>query len=435
MRKTYWSIFFALTLLPAFAQQKETQEQLEKRKQQILTEIRSVQQLLRTEQTKERNILSEITEINRKVSLNRQLIENVRSQISITNSNISKNQKEVDQISKELNQLKQDYAETIVKAYQSRSNQSKMMFILSSENFFQAYKRVQYLKQYADFRKQQGEELKEKTILLNEALAKLEVEKEKQRKLLAEQQTNEKNLQADLIEQNNLVALVKKDQKKYNDQIHKKQAETKAIDKKIQQLIREAIAEANRKAREAKEAAARAAAAKGGTTTTTTTTKEKTPTVKTPKEAATFELTPEGKLVADNFKANKGKLPWPVEKGYVSLPYGDQPHPIQTQLTIHNSGIEITTEGSSKARAIFQGEVLQVQVLSGGNKAVLIQHGDYITVYQNLKDVTVKTGDKVSLKQTIGTINTNSMGKTVLKFLLSHNSNIDNPSIWLSRNN
>ncbi len=425
MKKTYWSIFFALTLLPAFAQQKETQEQLEKRKQQILTEIRSVQKLLRTEQTKERNILAEITEINRKVSLNRQLIENVRAQINITNSNISKNKKEVDQISKELNQLKKDYAETIVKAYQSRSNQSKMMFILSSDNFFQAYKRVQYLKQYADFRKQQGEELKEKTILLNEALAKLEIEKEKQRKLLAEQQTNEKNLQADLVEQNNLVALIKKDQKKYNEQIQKKQAETKAIDKKIQQLIREAIAEANRKA---KEAAARAAAKSG-------TAKKTPPATKSPKEAATFELTPEGKLVADNFKANKGKLPWPVEKGYISLPYGDQPHPIQTHLVIHNSGIEITTEGSSKARAIFQGEVLQVQVLSGGNKAVLIQHGDYITVYQNLKDVTVKTGDKVSLKQTIGTINTNSMGKTVLKFLLSHNSNIDNPSNWLSRNN
>lgn len=432
MRKTYWSIFFALTLLPAFAQQKETQEQLEKKKQQILVEIRSVQQLLRKEQTKERNILSEITEINRKVSLNRKLIENVRSQISLTNTNISKNQKEVDALAKELNQLKEDYAKTIVKTYKSRSNQSKMMFILSSESFFQAYKRVQYLKQYADFRKQQGEELKEKTAILNEALAKLEIEKEKQRKLLAEQQANEKTLQTDLTEQNSLVALVKKDQKKYNDQIQKKQAETKAIDRKIQQLIREAIAEANRKAREAKEAAARAAAAKDGGKGKSTSSKS---TAKAPKEAATFELTPEGRLVADNFKANRGKLPWPVEKGYISLPYGDQPHPIQTHLTIHNSGIEITTEGSSKARTIFQGEVLQVQVLSGGNKAVLIQHGDYITVYQNLKDVTVKTGDKVSLKQTIGTINTNSSGKTVLKFLLSHNSNIDNPSNWLSRSN
>ncbi|WP_353160401.1 peptidoglycan DD-metalloendopeptidase family protein [Myroides odoratus] len=419
MKKTYCSILFILMALPLCAQQKETQEQLERRKQQIVIEIKSVQQLLHKEQTKERNILAEIDEINRKVTLNRQLISNVRKQINITTNNIAKNQKEANALAKELDQLKQDYAKTIVKAYKSRSNQSKMMFILSSENFFQAYKRVQYLKQYADFRKQQGEELKEKTILLNEALAKLEVEKEKQRKLLAEQEANEKNLKEDLTAQQELVSIVKKDQKKFNEQIKKKQDETKAIDRKIQQLIREAIEEANRKAREA--------AAKAGKTTT----KSKT----TSSAAATFELTPEGKLVADNFKANRGKLPWPVEKGYVSLPYGDQPHPVQTHLTVHNSGVEITTESNAKARAIFEGEVLQVQVLSGGNKAVLIQHGDYITVYQNLRDVTVQKGDKVSLKQNIGTINTNSAGKTVLKFLLSHNSNIDNPQNWLSRSN
>lgn len=419
MRKTYCTIWFILMALPLCAQQKETQEQLERRKQQIVIEIKSVQQLLHKEQTKERNILAEIDEINRKVTLNRQLISNVRKQINITNNTIAKNQKEANALAKELEQLKQDYAKTIVTAYKSRSNQSKMMFILSSENFFQAYKRVQYLKQYAEFRKQQGEELKDKTALLKEALAKLEVEKEKQRKLLAEQETNEKNLQQDLTAQKDLVSIVKKDQKKFNEQIKKKQDETKAIDRKIQQLIREAIEEANRKAREA--------AAKAGKTTTKSTA--------TTSSAATFELTPEGKLVADNFKANRGKLPWPVEKGYVSLPYGDQPHPVQTHLTIHNSGVEITTESNAKARAIFEGEVLQVQVLSGGNKAVLIQHGDYITVYQNLSNVTVQKGDKVSLKQTIGTINTNSTGKTVLKFLLSHNSNIDNPQNWLSKSN
>lgn len=366
MKKKYCSIWFILMALPFYAQQKETQEQLERRKQQIVIEIKSVQQLLHREQTKERNILSEIEEINRKVTLNKQLINNVRKQINITNNTIAKNQKEANTLAKELDNLKQDYAKTIVKAYKSRSNQSKMMFILSSENFFQAYKRMQYLKQYADFRKQQGEELKEKTVLLKDALARLEVEKEKQRKLLVEQENNEKVLKQDLTEQQGLVSLVKKDQKKFNEQIKKKQDETKAIDRKIQQLIREAIEEANRKAREA--------AAKAGKTTTKSTA--------TSSAAATFELTPEGKLVADNFKANRGKLPWPVEKGYISLGYGDQPHPVQTHLTIHNSGVEIATESNAKARAIFEGEVLQVQVLSGGNKAVLIQHGDYITVYQ-----------------------------------------------------
>ncbi|MEK6451627.1 MULTISPECIES: murein hydrolase activator EnvC family protein [Myroides] len=418
MTRAYYILFFLFTVF-AWGQTKETQEQLERKKQQILVEIKVVQDLLQKEKTKERNILAEIEEQNRKINLNRQLIQNVQMQIATTNTTISKTQREVDALQAELKALKDDYAKMVLKSYKTKSSQSRIMFILSSDNFVQAYKRVQYMKQYADYRKAQGEEVKEKAEELKEALVKLEVQKERQRKLLAEQQKNEKNLQQDLLEQKDLVAIVQKDQKKYNQDIKNKQEQTKAIDRKIKQLIKEAIEEANRIAREK--------AAKAGKTTTKSTT--------TSKSATAFELTPEEKIVADNFKSNKGKLPWPVSKGYISLPYGDQPHPVQTHLTIHNSGLEITTEAGSKARAVFQGDVLQVQVLPGGNKAVLIQHGDYITVYQNLSDVSVKKGDKVSIKQNIGTVNTNSTGKTVLKFLLSHNTDINNPQSWLSRSN
>lgn len=418
MTRAYYILFFLFTVF-AWGQTKETQEQLERKKQQILVEIKVVQDLLRKEKTKERNILAEIEEQNRKINLNRQLIQNVQMQIATTNTTISKTQKEVDALQAELTALKDDYAKMVLKSYKTKSSQSRIMFILSSDNFVQAYKRVQYMKQYADYRKAQGDEVKEKAEELKGALVKLEAQKERQRKLLAEQQQNEKNLQQDLVEQKDLIAIVQKDQKKYNQDIKNKQEQTREIDRKIKQLIKEAIEEANRIAREK--------AAKAGKTTTKSTT--------TSKAATAFELTPEEKIVADNFKSNKGKLPWPVSKGYISLPYGDQPHPVQTHLTIHNSGLEITTEAGSKARAVFQGDVLQVQVLPGGNKAVLIQHGDYITVYQNLSDVSVKKGDKVSIKQNIGTVNTNSAGKTVLKFLLSHNTDINNPQSWLSRSN
>lgn len=418
MTRAYYILFFLFTVF-AWGQTKETQEQLERKKQQILVEIKVVQDLLRKEKTKERNILAEIEEQNRKINLNRQLIQNVQMQIATTNTTISKTQKEVDALQAELTALKDDYAKMVLKSYKTKSSQSRIMFILSSDNFVQAYKRVQYMKQYADYRKAQGDEVKEKAEELKGALVKLEAQKERQRKLLVEQQQNEKNLQQDLVEQKDLIAIVQKDQKKYNQDIKNKQEQTREIDRKIKQLIKEAIEEANRIAREK--------AAKAGKTTTKSTTTSKT--------ATAFELTPEEKIVADNFKSNKGKLPWPVSKGYISLPYGDQPHPVQTHLTIHNSGLEITTEAGSKARAVFQGDVLQVQVLPGGNKAVLIQHGDYITVYQNLSDVSVKKGDKVSIKQNIGTVNTNSAGKTVLKFLLSHNTDINNPQSWLSRSN
>ncbi|MTG97936.1 MULTISPECIES: murein hydrolase activator EnvC family protein [Myroides] len=418
MRAKYITIALLLTSAFSWSQQKETQAQLERRKQQIMIEIKSVQKLLQVERTKERNILSEIEEFNRKISLNRQLINNVQQQITVTTNNIAKTQKEINVLEAELEKLKKDYANIIEKSYKSKSNQSRIMYILSSDSFLQAYKRLQYMKQYAEYRKEQGDELQEKKEVLDKKIAKLAIDKEKQRVLLEEQKSNQKALEQDLSSQTNLMEIVKKDQKKYNDEIKKKQEQTKEIDKKIQQLIREAIAEANRKAREA--------AAKAGKTTTKSTATS---------SSATFELTPEGKLVADNFKANQGKLPWPVEKGYISLSYGDQPHPVQKHLTIHNSGVEISTEQGAQARAVFQGEVLQVQVLPGGNKAVLIQHGDYITVYQNLSEVYVKKGDSVSLKQSIGVINTNSSGKTVLKFLLTHNADINNPQSWLSRSN
>ena len=418
MKHIYFSVFLSLLSILSWGQKKETQEQLERRKQQILIEIKNVQQLLQVERTKERNILTEIEEFNRKISLNRQLIRNVEQQIAATNATIAKNQKEVEKLQKEFEVVRKNYSEVVVKSYKSRSNQSKLMHILSSESFLQAYKRVQYLSQYAEYRKKQGEELKEKAKIVDEAIKKLEIEKEKQRVLLAEQKSNQTALEKDLAEQRSLVAIVQKDQKRYNTEIKKKQEETRAIDKKIQQLIREAIAEANRKAREA--------AAKKGTTTSKSSASAST--------AATFELTPEGRVVANSFKSSRGKLPWPVEKGYISLGYGDQPHPVQKHLTIHNSGIEITTEAGAKVRSVFQGEVLQVQVLSGGNKAVLIQHGDYITVYQNMAEVYVKKGDKVSLKESIGTVNVNSSGKAVLKFLLTHNTDINNPQFWLSSN-
>lgn len=398
----------------AWAQASEKQRNLERKKAQILSEINAVKELLQRERSKERNILAEIQEQNRKIKLTQDLIQNIQQQINVLSREIKKNQQEIATLEKELEALKADYAQTIVNTYKSRSNQSKIMFVLSSENFAQAYKRVQYMKQYADYRKKQGEEVKEKTVILTDKLAALEEKKTQQNKLLSEAETQRKSLEKDRANQEELMKIIQKDQRKYNDQIKKKQAETQAIDKQIQQLIREAIAEANRKAREA--------AAKAGAKTTGTA------------SSAAFELTPEGRVVANNFKASQGKLPWPVVKGYISLSYGDQPHPVQRHLTIHNSGVEITTESGARARSVFQGEVLQVQILSGGNKAVLIQHGDYITVYQNLSEVFVKKGDKVNLKQDIGVVNTNASGQTVLKFLLSHNTTINNPQSWLSRN-
>ncbi len=396
-----------------------TQAQLEERKAKIQAEIREKEELLKSMKTKEKSVINQLLIQKEKIGLKEKLIRTTESQTKILSNDIYVNQLKINQLNRDLEKLREDYAEMIRKSYKSRSEQSKLMFLLSSENFFQAYKRLQYMKQYASFRKMQAEEIKSKSQELevhNKVIGEQKSEKEK---LIEENEKERKELEKEKQEQEKIANQIKKDKGKIAAEIKKKQQETRRIDSQIQKLIRDAIAAANKKTAAAK--------AKANPKTTTAADTKKTET------SAKIVLTPEGQLVANNFRANKGRLPWPVEKGAVSLPYGDQPHPVYKTLTVHNSGVEISTENGANARAVFNGEVANVIVLSPVNKAVMIQHGDYFTVYQNLSSVSVSKGDKVSTKQSLGKIRTNGeTGKTVLKFMILQNTTYNNPASWLS---
>lgn len=413
MHKVLLSIFFFCLATVAWSQPNDDkQRQLEERKAQLQKEIQEVQLRLQEERKKEKNILGQIAQQNKKISLSQKLINTTAKQKRLLSDDIYLKQLEINKLNRELKDLKTDYSNMIVKSYKSRSEQSRYMFILSSQNFLQAYKRIQYMKQYASFRKMQGDEIKVKSNQLSQATTVLEEKKKAKEKVLAESEKEKREYEKDKAEQQRLAKIVQKDKKKYAAEIKKMQAETRKIDKQIQKMIREAIAAANKKAN-----------ASGKTIVKSTSGAA---------DPAKFVLTTEGKELADNFKASRGRLPWPVVKGYVSLGYGDQPHPSYPDLTVHNSGVEITTESGSNARAVFAGEVLQVQVINANNKAVYIQHGDYITVYLNLSSVSVGKGDKVSAKQSIGRIHTNSTGKSVMKFLVLQNTTTLNPQSWIS---
>lgn len=397
--------------------QNDQQKKLEQRKAQIQKEIREFQELLSKEKKKERSVLTDITEKNAKIKLSQKLISTTQKQTRLLNDDMYLNQLQINKLNRELKVLKEDYGKMLVKSYKARSQQSRIMFILSSDNFLQAYKRMQYMKQYASFRKIQGDEIRLKMEELEGLQAKLGVQKKEKQKLLTESEKEKQTLEDEKQEQEKLMKLIQKDKKKYTADIQKKQRESKEIDRKIDRMIKEAIAEANRKA------AAEAAASSSGTT-------KKAAAAAT--SANKIALTKEGEIVANNFKANKGRLPWPVEKGFVSLGYGDQPHPLQPSLKVHNSGVEITTEEGASARAVFAGEVMSVQVI-GGNTAVYLQHGNFITVYLNLASVNVSKGDKVSMKQSLGRVYTNpGTGKTIIKFLVLQNTTYLNPQTWLN---
>lgn len=406
MNRFLYVLLFSLCSLLSFAQPSAKQKQLEEQKAQIQKEIAAFRTLLNTEKKKEKSVLAEIAEHKARIRLSERLISTTAKQKRLLEDDIYLTQLEINKLNRELKVLKDDYAKMIVKSYKSRNDQSRIMFVLSSQNFLQAYKRIQYMKQYAGFRKMQGDEIQEKQETLAVAKTKLESSKAQKEKVLKESEAEKALLVKQKAEQEKLVKSIQKDKKKYTADITKKQKEANAIDREIKKIIADAIAAANKKN-----------AAKTGVKSS---------------GSAKFDLTPEGKIVAANFKSNKGKLPWPVEKGYVYSRFGVHPHPVYSNLKIENSGVEIATEPGSVARAVFEGEVLQIQVMKGTNRKIIyIQHGDFITIYQNLESVNVKEGDKVTIKQNLGRIQTDSSGKAVLKFLVMQNTTTLNPGDWL----
>jgi septal ring factor EnvC (AmiA/AmiB activator) len=409
--------------------QTSKQQELEAKKEKIINAILQYNGLLKIEKKKETSILSEIKEKNARIRLSQSLINTNETQVKYIAKDISKNQNLIKSLTKELELLKADYASMIVKAYKSRSQSSRVMFILSSQNFYQAYKRIQYMKQYAGFRKSQAEEIKIKQQKLNKAIVTLQSKKEQKEKVIVQTAKEKEELERQKQEKEKLVKIIQKDKKKYSAEIDKKEKEKRDIDRQIKKTIADAIAAANKRA--AEKAKAEAKKNNASTKTTTTSTVKTTPSASS-SESSKFILNAEGKVDSDNFKANRGKLPLPVEKGYISLPYGDQPHPIHKNLTTHNSGVEVTTQAGSYARAVFGGEVIQIQSIYANNYAVYIRHGDYITLYMNIESLNVSVGDNVSIKQKLGKIHTNSDGKTTMKFIVTQNTTTLNPSSWLS---
>ncbi len=456
MPKFLLSLLFVCTTTLVWSQDSQ-QEKLEQRKAQIQQEIKENERLLQSVKKKEKSAVSVMAIQEKKIALKENLIKTTEKQAKLLSNDMYINQVQINKLKKELVVLKEDYAKMIMKSYKSRSEESRAMFLLSSKNFQQAYKRLQYMKQYTSFRKIQGEEIQGKSKELIGYNQKLEVQKSAKQKLIDEKEKERLSLEKEKQEQEKLVNAIKKDKNKLATDIKKKQQEARAIDKQIDRLIRQAIAEANRKAaaERAKQKAAATAAAKEKKAAAAAAAKElananKTgKTIKTavkpvveeepaeeakkPISSTKIDLTPEAKIVADNFRANKGRLPYPVERGKITLGFGYQPHPVYKSLMVHNSGVEITTDQGATARAVFDGVVTSVFDLTKVTKAVMIQHGDYFTVYQNLSSVNVSMGDKVSRKQALGRIRSNGeTGKTVLKFLIYQNTSYINPAGWLS---
>ena len=395
------SIFLFLLLAIAWGQDNR-QAKLEAQRKQLRAEIKQINTLLFTNKKQKKNALTEIEDLAVKIGLRQRLIKVTNEEANRLTQQISVNQRTITRQEKELKDLKADYAEMIRYAYASKSAKSRLMFLFSSESFLQAYKRFQYLKQYAAFRKKQGLMIAEKTKALEALNVSLAIQKQKKDTLIKENRIAQNELTAERLEQKERITALKKNERSLSRQIQKKQRQIAAFDKEIQRLIRAAITASNK-------------AAAG-------------------KNKAVFTLTPEAQLIGKNFTANKGKLPWPVEQGVVTLGFGTQTHPVVKTTKIQSNGVTIATPGNAKVRSVFKGKVMQVFSFKGSNPGVLIQHGNYITSYSNLAVVYVKKGETIDAKQAIGEVFTHpSSGKSELKFSVFQNTTPVNPKSWVYR--
>ncbi len=390
---------WVLMLVPVLGLAQDKKASLEAQKKRLQQEIVQINSLLKSSAKKRANVLTEVETVQLKMDRQDALIRLTNRQINRLNQEITLNLRNIEQLRVELTKLKKDYAEMVVSARKNQSAQNRLMFVLSSESFWQAYKRMTYMKQYAAYRKQQGEQIATKTKTLQQYTNDLVAQRKDKEQLIRENRDAQKALDTVRARQSSLVQQLKRKEKSYAAQIKKKQKQQAAIDKEINRLIREAIAVSNKKA---------------GTKT------------------KNFVLTPEAKALAASFATNKGRLPWPVEKGIVTQKFGTQRHPVVRTTTIKSNGVTLSAPEGSEARSVFEGKVLNIVQFTGSNPIVLVQHGNYITSYKNLSKVYVKKGDKISAKQAIGQIFTNKdTGKTALQFSLFQNTTPQNPALWL----
>ena len=420
-------IILVLVLLalfnPSFAQKTKG-----KNKQQLQTEINALQkeistanQLLKKTKKDKEMTLNEVDILNKKIKQREKLIKAYNDQIAVLDEEITTGQSNIKTLNSNLSQLQKEYAKMIVFANKNRSHYNLISFVFASKDFNQAFSRLRYIREFSDARKLKMTQIANTEREINNTLEANQQAREEQAAMLEDEKEQQKSLKTEKEDLNKQVANLKKKEGSIQQDIQNKQKQAKQLQKAIDDIIAEEIRKANEEAeRKRKEEAAKN---KSQANTTAPAPKEKG-----------MALTPAEKTLSSNFVNNKGKLPWPVERGVISSSYGKHTSVVSDKVTVTNNGIDIATTDGARARAVFDGEVASVTKLTGANTVVILRHGEYFTVYSNLENVTVKRGDKVKTKQNLGTVHTNKTeNKTELHFELLKEQNRQDPSNWLSK--
>ena len=400
MKKIKITILF-LALLQTFSAvaQSSKIKNLENQREQIKKEIIEINNLLSSNK-KEKNLTFRDLEIlAAKINIKERLIKINNDQINLLNADIKSNEIKSEELKLENENVRKDYASMIFNSYKSRLKESRIMFLLSSSTFLEAFKRSQYFSQFSDDRKKYSNKiLKNLTSLdsINKILKDKIVNKED---LIKSNNAEKRDLSNERNNKNNALSSLKRKENAYKRQINQKQRQADLLDKEIEKLIKEAIRLSNEN-----------------------------------KKSSTFSLTPEAKALAESFTKNKGNLPWPVERGAIIQKFGLQPHPVVRTTKIKSNGIVIATTKDANIRSVFEGVVLSILKFKGSNLTVLIKHGNYISAYKNLSKVFVEKGDNIDALQIIGEAYTNiNDNKTTLQFSIFNNTTPLDPYLWIAK--
>ncbi|KOH43786.1 murein hydrolase activator EnvC family protein [Sunxiuqinia dokdonensis] len=391
MKSLFLSLFFLLAVLSAGGQ---SLTDLRAKKDNTTKVIQYTSTLLQEAEKSEKATLGRVQLLNTQIQNRNQLIQSLNDEIKLLERYIDENTQVSEMLKSDLETLRKEYAAMIRFARKNKNSYDMLIFLLSSENLNQAYKRMLYLRQYAKYRKSQAEVIQTISGLLDEKVVELEQQKQEQAQLLASKSDEARRLMGEKSEQSRQVQSLQQQQRDLRKKLREQQQEQEKLDREIERLLAE----------EAKKA----------------------------REDGALEMSPEQKLLAAGFENNRGRIPWPVERGVITERFGVHAHPVLKNIQVKSSGIEITTQANSEVRAVFDGEVSRVFAVSGSNMAVIIRHGSFLSVYSNLKEVNVAAGQQVKTKQKIGTVFSDE-NKAALKFQVWRENQKMNPEEWISK--
>ena len=387
-----------LLITKIFVAQTHKINELENKRKILKEEILKINSLLIDNSKKKKNAFSDLENLTFKIIRKEELIKLTNQQINLLNSDVKKNEEKIEKLNIEILRARKDYAKMIFNSYKSRLKESRLMFLLSSQNFLQAFKRSQYFDQFSKSRREIASSIQSNVKNVKASNDTLKIKISQKEYLIESNENEKKKLSNEKKDQNNLINSLSKRESSYKKQINDKQKQALLLDKEIDRLIKEAIRESNKNS-----------------------------------SSTIFSLTPEGKALAESFSNNKGNLPWPVERGIVIQKFGLQTHPVVRTTKIKSNGIVIATNENANVRTVFKGKVLSILKFKGSNLTVLIQHGNYISVYKNLSKVYVNKGQDVESLEIIGQVfSNNSDSKTTLQFSIFNNTTALDPYLWIA---